>query len=136
LERAEADLGRALLITVDGVRLVVSAQQVLDEVARKFDVNPSSMEIMKAAPEDFLLLSDLRAADRVFNRGLPLCGSGFTLFFKRWTRLALASGAILPSTVEVELRGVPAHAWEKTVAQQLLSYPKNGKITPRLLVWV
>jgi hypothetical protein len=103
LERAKADLSCALLITVGGVRPVVSAQEVLDEVARKFDIDPSSMEILKATSEDFLLLPYLRAADRVFNRGLPLCGPVFTLFFKWWTQFALASGAVQPSTVEVEL---------------------------------
>jgi hypothetical protein len=94
---AEADLGHVLFISVGGSRPLVIEQQVLVEVERAFSVDPSSMVIMKTVPEAFLLvLPDLIAADRVFSRGLPLVGSGFTLFFKHWTQLALASNSALP----------------------------------------
>jgi hypothetical protein len=99
----------------------VSALQVIDVIARCYDITAQSMSIMKVAPEDFLLLwPDVKTADRVLNKGLPLPGPGFTLFFKRWTRLALASGAVLPSSVEIELRGIPAHAWDRSTVQQIL----------------
>jgi hypothetical protein len=86
---------------------------VLAEVENLFGVPFSSMVIMKTMPEDFLMLPDLRAVDRVFNRGLPLIGPGFSLYLKRWTRHALASSSALPAAISVELRGVSTHAWEK-----------------------
>jgi hypothetical protein len=64
----------------------VTDRQVLVEVEHAFGADPSSMVIMMTVPEDLLMLPDLRAADRVFNKGLPLVGSGFTLFFKRTVR--------------------------------------------------
>jgi hypothetical protein len=79
------------------------------------------MSIMKLALEDFLLLLlDVKAADRVLNRGLPLPGLGFTLLFKHWTRLALVFGAAIPSTIEVVLCQIPAHAWDNLIVQQIL----------------
>jgi hypothetical protein len=63
----------------------------------------------------------LRAADRVFNRVLPLLAPGFSLHFKRWTRLAMASNCTLPTPVTVELRDLPAHALDKLKAQNVLS---------------
>jgi hypothetical protein len=110
IDRTEADLRRALLVTVGGNRPTVSKFQVLEEVSRAFNIAVNSMVVMVAAPEDFLLmLPDTTVADRVFNRGLSLYGPEFSLHFKWWTRLALAAGAVLPSFVDVELRGLPAH---------------------------
>jgi hypothetical protein len=122
IDRAEADLRRALLVTVGGNCPVLAPRQVLEVVAANFGIDASSMDIMAAAPEDFLLvLPDSGAANRVFNRGLPLHSPGFSLFFKRWTRLSHAEVASLPIAVEVELRGIPTHAWEMATVQQLLS---------------
>jgi hypothetical protein len=56
----------------------------------------------------------------VFNGGSPLHGLGFSLFFKRWMRLTHAKAAVLPTFVLVGLRGIPAHAWERSTTQQLL----------------
>jgi hypothetical protein len=84
-------------------------------VAASFNVEPSSMAISLAAPEDFLLsLPDSAIGDRVFNGGSSLHGSGFSLFFKRWTWLAHAEATVLPTFVLVGLRGIPTHAWERS----------------------
>jgi hypothetical protein len=51
---------------------------------------------MNAVVEDFLLtLLDRRATDRVLNEGRPLYGLGFTVLFRRWSRLTHAKGAVL-----------------------------------------
>jgi hypothetical protein len=57
----------------------------------------------------------------VLNGGRPLHGSSCSLQFKRWTRLANASSASLPNLVDVELHGIPTHAWELATAELLLS---------------
>ncbi|GJN11692.1 hypothetical protein PR202_ga29902 [Eleusine coracana subsp. coracana] len=111
ITRVEADLCRALLITVVGNRPLVTANQVLEEVAAEFDVEQEAMAIIAAIPEDFLLvLSNVATTDRVYNNGLPLHGLGFSLHVKRWSWLALAQGATLPELINLELHGVPAHA--------------------------
>jgi hypothetical protein len=86
-----------------------------------FNIDLASLAISRTAPEDFLLsLPDVGTADRVLNSGAPLHGPGFFLPFKRWTRIAHAKAAVLPDPVEVELRGILAHVWEMSTAQQLL----------------
>jgi hypothetical protein len=120
-DQAEAALWSALFMSIGGARPTVLPQQVLDMVAASFNVEPSSMAISLATPEDFLLsMPDSATADMVFNDGSPLHGSGFSLFFKRWTRLAHAEAAVLPTFIQVGLRGISAHAWERSTTQQLL----------------
>jgi hypothetical protein len=68
LNRAKADLARALFVTIGGSRPAVSALQVIDVVARRYDIAAQSMSIMKATSEDFLLLPDVKMADRVLNK--------------------------------------------------------------------
>jgi hypothetical protein len=118
---AEADLRQALFVAIGGNRPTLAPQQVIDVVARSFSIDPEALRVAVAALEDFLLfLSDSAMADRVFNGGAPLQGAGFSLFFKRWTRLANAEAVTLPVATDVELRGIPAHAWEWSTAQHIL----------------
>jgi hypothetical protein len=121
IDQAEADLQRALLVTVGGNRPPVTLQQVLVVVGRSYNVELSRMSAMHMAPEDFLLLlPDQATTDRVLNVSSPLHAPDFSLLFKRWTRLANAAATALPIAVDVELRGVPAHSWEVSTAQVLL----------------
>jgi hypothetical protein len=53
--------------------------------------------------------------------GSPLHTPTFSLFFKRWTRLARADTAVLIVPVELELWGIPAHAWGLSTVQRVLS---------------
>jgi hypothetical protein len=122
IDHAEADLRWVLFIAIGGSRSAVAPHQVLDVVAWNFNIDVSSMRIMSAAPEDFLLaLPDTGVADWVFNRGLHLHGPKCTLFFKRWTRLSLVDAAALPVEIDVELCSIPAHAWDLATTQELLS---------------
>jgi hypothetical protein len=69
-----------------------------------FVVDPTSMRVAVAEPEDFIIfLSDKVTANRVYNVGSPLHRPAFSLFFKRWTRLARADAAVLTVPVELEL---------------------------------
>ncbi|KAF8647457.1 hypothetical protein HU200_065368 [Digitaria exilis] len=121
IARAELDLRRGLLVTITGSRPAVSGEQVIQETTRAFGLDVEALQIMKTAPEDFLLiLPDVSTADRVLNGGRPVVGPEFSFQFKRWSRLVNASCTELPVLVDVELRGVPAHAWDKKTAAQLL----------------
>lgn len=84
IDQAEADLRRVLFVIIGGTRPPVTANQVIEEVARSFNVEVSAMAAMMTAPEDFLLLlPDCGAADRVYNGGLPLHCPGYSLRFRR-----------------------------------------------------
>jgi hypothetical protein len=95
--------------------------EVIEEVARSFEIEADSMSIHQTFPEDFILiLSDEDAATKVLNGGRVLRGPQFNIQFKRWTRLAHATAAPLPSLVDIEIQGIPLHAWGRSTAEQLL----------------
>lgn len=66
------------------------------------------------------MFEDAAVAVRVYNEGHPLQLSAATLHFRRWSRFYKATGAALPHLVDIELRGIPAHAWELETAEHLL----------------
>ena len=59
-------------------------------------------------------------ADLIYNGGRPFITSSVRLHIMRWTRFLNATASCLPSAVEVEIRGIPAHAWELSTAELLL----------------
>jgi hypothetical protein len=106
---------------VGGTRLVVLGSKIVDEVARQFDIAVKNMSIHQTMPEDFLLLmSDEDAATKVFNDGKALRGPRFTLLFKKWSRFAHASASSLANLVDIEIRGIPEHAWSRSTAEHIL----------------
>jgi hypothetical protein len=121
MAREEAALRRALFVTIIGTRPEVLGSEVIEEVARSFEIEADSMSIHQTFPEDFILiLSDEDAATKVLNGGRVLRGPQFHIQFKRWTRLAHATAAALPSLVDIEIQGIPLHAWGRSTAEQLL----------------
>jgi hypothetical protein len=119
--REEVDLRRALFVSITGNRPMVSPDMVLDEVARSYDVDRGLLRIHRSNPEDFILfLPDEELAVRVFNGGRHFLAPGFSLKFKRWSRFIHATGGSLPLLANVELRGIPAHAWDRSTVERLL----------------
>jgi hypothetical protein len=121
IDQAEAALRCALFASVGGAHPLVTPDQVRQAVAQNFNLVVESLEVVVVKPEDFIVfLPDIATTDQVFNGGAPLQALGFPLFFRRWTRVARCEAAALPTFIQVELHGIPAHAWERSTAQQLL----------------
>jgi hypothetical protein len=121
MAREEVTLRRALFVTVVGTRPEVLGVEVLEEVAHNFDVNIEAMWIHQVLPEDFLLiLPDEENASMVLNDGKAYRGAHFSLKFKRWSRFTHASSTIMSGMVEVEIRGIPEHAWFRSTAANIL----------------
>jgi hypothetical protein len=121
MAREEVILRRALFVTVVGTRPEVLGVEVLEEVAHNFDVHIEAMWIHRVRPEDFLLiLPDEETASRVLNDGKAYRGPHFSLKFKRWSRFTHASSTIMSGMVEVEIRGIPEHAWFRSTAENIL----------------
>jgi hypothetical protein len=66
------------------------------------------------------VLSDEAAVLRVYNERRPILLPPFTLVCRRWSHFKNASSASLPILVDVELEGIPAHAWELETVEHLL----------------
>lgn len=67
-----------------------------------------------------MVLPDEVTTSLIYNNGQPLKIPPFTLCFRRWSRFRNSTAMILPSLVDVELRGIPAHAWELETAEHLM----------------
>jgi len=57
----------------------------------------------------------------VLNGGRALVTLDLRLHVMRWTRFLYSSANSLPAAVEIDLKGIPAHAWDYKTAQLLLS---------------
>jgi hypothetical protein len=87
VNQAEAELRCALLVIIGGTHPAVAPLQVVQAMARGFNIDEISMAVSWTTLKDFLLrLLSLAVAERVFNDGMPFQGPRFTLFFKWWTR--------------------------------------------------
>lgn len=121
IARAEEDLRRALVILLVGDLTSVSVEILVAEFARSYDLPDGLFEVHRLCPTDFLVVFDNEAtAIRVYNNGVPVQLASCMMHFRRWSRLAKATGVVLPRLVSVELRGIPAHAWELETAEHLL----------------
>jgi uncharacterized membrane protein YgcG len=116
----ERRLQFALVAYVGGSRPAVSCQQVADALAQRVGIPREAFSVHKYHPEDFLIVfasGELR--DRVTARpSLPY--GHFTLFFRRWTRLAAARCVKAPVKVRLAIEGIPPHAWDKSTVEHLL----------------
>jgi hypothetical protein len=118
----ETDLQRrALRVVIIGLRPMVTADLLAEEVAAEFDLDPTTFSVDPSTPEDFvLILQNEQVALQVYNNGAVLrCPSG-SFKFMRWLRFAQAEVASLSATVSVAFRGVPMHAWKMDTARNLL----------------
>lgn len=92
---------------------------ILPAIASRFEIEEQSLN--NFGPANFLLISpDEQSATRIFNNGRPLVIPPARLHLMRWSRFLHSEAAAFPSAVDVELRGIPAHAWDMETPEQLL----------------
>jgi len=121
MARAEDELCKALSVSIVGDTATLLVDVLVDELARCHELPIESLEFHSLSRQDYLLiLPDEAAAVWVYNEGWPLHLPPFTLYFRRWSRFKSATAVVLPSLVDIELNGIPAHAWELETAEHLL----------------
>ena len=63
-----------------------SLERVMEEIVRRFELPVSSVTLMLAEPEDFLLvLLDEQTVARVYGDGKPIRAATFRLHLRRWS---------------------------------------------------
>ena len=120
ISQREDGLARALVVTV----LSGNADSILTSLASRFEIEASSLALKRFGERRFLLiLPNVETAEHVFDGGRPFTCilPPLRLYLRRWSRLLDSKAASLSTPVEVELRGIPAHAWELATAELLLS---------------
>jgi hypothetical protein len=118
----EAELDRAVVVTVAGTRW---PELTLDAAARaihdKLRLTPLDFSIREAEPADFLILCRSGAVRDTLVNAKRVTNSRFTLLLSPWSRSNNAQEVEVPILAELEIRGIPAHAWEQRTAETLLA---------------
>ncbi|KAM0907365.1 hypothetical protein ACQ4PT_016157 [Festuca glaucescens] len=120
MDDLERRLQCSLVAYVGGSRPAVSCDQVAEALVQRVGVPRAAFTVHRFRPEDFLVVFTApEVMERVSARqSVPY--AFFTLYFWRWTRQALAQRVIMRTKVHLAIEGIPAHAWEKEVVQQLV----------------
>lgn len=84
---------------------------------------PASRDRRSDVPASFLLgLPCVEMADRAYDKGMIVdISPSLRAHVMRWSRLLNSSAAALQYQVEVELRGIPIHAWDLASMETLLN---------------
>jgi hypothetical protein len=116
----ERRLDCSLVAYIGGSRPAVSCAQVTEALVTRADIPRAAFTVHRFKPEDFLIVFAAPEFKEAVLRRSSLPFSFFTLFFRQWTRQAQASLVRMRRRVRLEIEGVPPHAWEKEIVQQLV----------------
>lgn len=110
----------AMVAYVGGARRELALARVPEILAGKLDIPPELVSMHRHRPEDFLVI--FASAD-IRNR-VAACPSveyqGDRLIFRLWNRQSQAVHSLFGFKVWLELEGIPPHAWDRSVVEQLL----------------
>ncbi|CAO2183058.1 unnamed protein product [Urochloa humidicola] len=117
----EARLRFALIARVGNVSREFSIDSISRALADAADLNAASFAVVPTFPESFLIIcSSQDARDRLLGASpAPLAATHLSL--RPWTRLVRASSTVLYFRVNIEIEGIPEHAWNLDTASKLLS---------------
>jgi hypothetical protein len=123
IAQQEEELSRALLINVTAPSQDDVAAAILENFSRWLRVEEFRLTMLRCGPRSsILLLPSLEAAVMAYNGGLPVTISPSTrLHIMKWSCFLSSSASSLPNPVEVELRGILAHAWDLATVETLLN---------------
>lgn len=81
----------------------------------------SSLSLRHFGDARFLLiLPSVELADRVYHGGRPFISSELRCHIMRWPQFLNSMASSLPALVEVDICGIPAHAWDFSTVELLL----------------
>ncbi|CAL4956732.1 unnamed protein product [Urochloa decumbens] len=118
----ETRLRLALLAQAGNASRDISASELADALLASLGVLAGEVDIKPFHPENFLLVCSSQAVrDRIFAAGrVPVRNTN--MVFRTWTRLVHAdSPPPMFTRVNIELDGVPPHAWSLDTASKLLA---------------
>lgn len=109
----------AMVATVGGSRPAVSGEQVLAAL-RWRGVSEGAVSVHSFAPEDFLVVFGSRELRDHVSAMPAVLVAGTPLSFRPWNRQAQAQMVSMRSKVFLVLEGLPPHAWDTAVVEDLL----------------
>ncbi|CAM0945982.1 unnamed protein product [Alopecurus aequalis] len=110
----------AMVAYVGGPRPAVSKEQVYAALQARLGITCEQVSVHNFLPEDFLLVfASVECRNRV--AALPsLAGEGFSLLCRHWNKQSQAVRSMLKKRVELFIEGIPPHAWDLDVVEDLL----------------
>jgi hypothetical protein len=91
-------------------------------MANAFVLNPESLVFRRSSRDHNIMFVEEEATiRRLTNVGPTPTPGNLQLHCRRWSRQSFADGIALPVLANIELRGIPEHAWEMSIAESLLS---------------
>jgi hypothetical protein len=118
---AEDNLKTAAVITVVSSR-DVSADEIALVLAPRLEMEVGGLVLRQFSQSSFLaVLPNQVQLDTLVDRFHIIREENFMLSSRRWTRFGGAVGNSLKHLVELEIRGLPLHAWETSVVQHLIN---------------
>ncbi|KAK1692608.1 hypothetical protein QYE76_009305 [Lolium multiflorum] len=115
----EQRLHHAMVATVGGRRPAVSSEQVLGAL-RWRGVPEGTVSCHTLAPKSFLVVCESRELRDHVTAMPTVLVAGAPLLFRPWNRQAHASLVPMRRKVTLVLEGVPPHAWDAAVVEDLL----------------
>ncbi|KAI5008234.1 hypothetical protein ZWY2020_009282 [Hordeum vulgare] len=120
MDEAELVLARAMVASVTGTRPSVSIDEVAALLLGSLELEEGDFTVHQHHPEDFLIIFSSLAIMRRLRGEHFISSARFSLSLRPWCKLAHAGAGELEYRVELELRGIPAHAWLLSTAEHLL----------------
>jgi hypothetical protein len=119
MNNVEQRLKLAMVAYIGGNRPAVSCAQVREALAT-VNIPEGEVSVHEYAPKDFLVVfAKAEHHNRVAS--LPsITHGGFCLFFRNWNRQAQAKHVALGTWVELVIEGIPPHACETEIVEDLL----------------
>jgi hypothetical protein len=121
LSASEDDLRTAVVLTIIS-DLVIPPVEIAALLAPRLNINETSLVIRRISASSLLLiLPNMAKADLLVSRWPLIRTASFSVICKRWARFLGASGVALPFLVDLEIGGIPVHAWETNTVEHILS---------------
>lgn len=109
-----------MVVTITGTRPAVSAAQLEKAICENLEFRKGELSVHLHHPKDFLLIFGCQALRDHVSGDHFLGGLNFTMSMRPWCKHAHAGSGARDYRVELELRGISAHAWQLSTAEQLL----------------
>ncbi|CAM0911112.1 unnamed protein product [Alopecurus aequalis] len=120
MNELERRLRHALAVYVSGNRPVISKELVRDAIAILVDIPTCCFSVHEFCLGDFLVVIDT-AEHRNAIMALPaLEHLGCKLVCRPWNRQTQATSVAMHSKVQLVLEGIPPHAWEQVIVEEML----------------
>ncbi|KAE8820580.1 hypothetical protein D1007_01325 [Hordeum vulgare] len=120
MDEAELVLALAMVASITGNRPQVSTEEVAELLFSSLEPSEGDLTVHEHHPEEFLILFSSQETMRRLNGDHFISSPHFVLSLRPWCKLAHAGAGEFEYRVELELRGIPAQAWNLSTTEHVL----------------